>query len=118
MVRSLPKGSDVHFGLAEKFEGIAQRFGVDVNSVLDNLLIARAFNSDQQEDLIQQLGAAFLDGPFALLVIDSITSLLRVDFTGRGELAPRQQKLGKMLSMITKLANEFDIAVVITNQVD
>lgn len=28
--------------------------------------------------------------PFKLLIIDSITALFRVDFTGRGELAERQ----------------------------
>ncbi len=36
------------------------------------------------------------DGPFSMLIIDSMTALLRVDYTGRGELAPRQQKLGQM----------------------
>ena len=31
--------------------------------------------------------------PFKLLVIDSIMGLFRVEFSGRGELAERQQKL-------------------------
>ena len=85
--------------------------------ILDNLVIARAFNSDHQvlellllyllenywnhfdfqETLIQNIAAAFMeDGPFSMLIIDSMTALLRVDYTGRGELAPRQQKLGQM----------------------
>ena len=51
------------------------------------------------------------------MIVDSATALFRVDFSGRGELADRQQKLGKMLSCLTKIANEFNIAVFITNQV-
>ena len=46
-----------------------------------------------------------------LVVIDSIMALFRVDFSGRGELADRQQKLGQMLSKLTKLSEEFNIAV-------
>jgi len=44
-------------------------------------------------------------------------SLLRTDFIGRGELSERQQILSKMMGRLKKLASEFNIAVVITNQV-
>ena len=43
--------------------------------------------------------------------------LFRTDFSGRGELAERQQKLGQMMSCLQKMAEEFNIAVIITNQV-
>ena len=45
------------------------------------------------------------------------SGLFRVDFTGRGELAERQQKLGQMMSALQKMGEEFNVAVVITNQV-
>ena len=48
---------------------------------------------------------------------NSITALFRVDFTGRGELSERQQRLGKHLSDLTKLAEEFNLAVLVVNQV-
>ena len=35
--------------------------------------------------------------------MDSITALMRVDYTGRGELAERQQKLGQLLSRLKKV---------------
>jgi len=47
----------------------------------------------------------------------SITANLRVDFCGRGELADRQQKLGQLMSALKKIAEQFNVAVVITNQV-
>lgn len=41
----------------------------------------------------------------------------RNDYTGRGELSERQQVLGKVLSKIMKLAEQFNVAVYMTNQV-
>ena len=41
----------------------------------------------------------------------------RVDFSGRGELAERQQVLGKVLSKLQKISEQFNIAIFITNQV-
>ena len=54
---------------------------------------------------------------YRLIIVDSATALFRVDFNGRGELAERQQKLGAFLSGLIKLAEEFNVAVWITNQV-
>lgn len=39
-----------------------------------------------------------------LQIVDSIMALFRVDFSGRGELADRQQKLAQMLSRLQKIA--------------
>ncbi|KAK4357158.1 hypothetical protein RND71_022768 [Anisodus tanguticus] len=50
-------------------------------------------------------------------IVDSVIALFRVDFTGRGELADRQQKLAQMLSRLIKIAEEFNVAVYMTNQV-
>lgn len=54
---------------------------------------------------------------YALVVVDSATALYRTDFSGRGELAERQQKLAKFLRLLHRLADEYGVAVVITNQV-
>ena len=37
-------------------------------------------------------------------IVDSIMALFRVDYSGRGELADRQQKLAQMLSRLQKMA--------------
>lgn len=54
---------------------------------------------------------------YALLIVDSATSLYRTDYQGRGELGARQIHLGQFLRALLRLADEFGIAVVITNQV-
>jgi meiotic recombination protein DMC1 len=43
-------------------------------------------------------------------------ALFRVDFSGRGELAERQQKLAQMLSRLQKISEEYNMAVFVTNQ--
>lgn len=54
-------------------------------------------------DLLIPLAAKMAEEPFKLLIMDSITSNLRVDFSGRGELADRQQKLGQMMARLRKV---------------
>lgn len=57
------------------------------------------------------------DQRFALIVVDSATNLYRTDFSGRGELSARQMSLAKFLRHLQRMADEFGVAVVITNQV-
>lgn len=101
----------------ERIRPIAERYGLDPTAALDNILVARAFTHEHQAHLLSQVAAKMAEDQFSLLVIDSITALFRVDFSGRGELAERQQKLAKMLSQLIKIAEEFNVAVYITNQV-
>ena len=101
----------------ENIVPIAIRYGLDPDKVLDNIVTAKAYNTDHQLDLITHVAALFATQPFRLLIIDSLTALFRVDFSGRGELSERQQKLNQMMSRIKKLADEYNVAVFVTNQV-
>jgi len=101
----------------ERIKSIAERYGLDPNAALENVLVARAYTHEHQAHLLSLVAAKMAEEPYALLVVDSITALFRVDFSGRGELAERQQKLGKMMSQLMKIAEEFNVAVYITNQV-
>ncbi|DBA83762.1 hypothetical protein WJX77_006202 [Trebouxia sp. C0004] len=101
----------------ERIHSIAARFGLDAEAVLDNVCHARAYTHEQQMELIQSVAAMMAEDPFKLLIVDSITANLRVDFSGRGELAERQQRLGQMMSRLRKISEEFNVAVLVTNQV-
>ncbi|KAM4021932.1 meiotic recombination protein DMC1/LIM15 homolog isoform 1-T1 [Anomaloglossus baeobatrachus] len=102
----------------DRLRDIADRFGVDHDAMLDNVLYARAYTSEHQMELMDYVAAKFHEeaGVFKLLIIDSIMALFRVDFSGRGELAERQQKLAQMLSRLQKISEEYNVAVFITNQ--
>ncbi|OPJ68922.1 meiotic recombination DMC1/LIM15-like protein [Patagioenas fasciata monilis] len=102
----------------DRLRDIADRFNVDHDAVLDNVLYARAYTSEHQMELLDYVAAKFHEeaGIFKLLIIDSIMALFRVDFSGRGELAERQQKLAQMLSRLQKISEEYNVAVFVTNQ--
>ena len=54
---------------------------------------------------------------YALLVVDSATGLYRTDYSGRGELSARQMHLAQFMRALLRVADEFGVAVVLTNQV-
>ena|SRR3990167_6546157 len=101
----------------ERLVAIAERYGLNPQDVLDNVAVARAYNSDHQTKLLLSAAAMMSEQRYALLVVDSATALYRTDYSGRGELAARQMHLARFLRTLQRIADEFGIAVVITNQV-
>ena len=103
----------------DRIQQLAKASDLDPDKVLANIKVARAYNSDHQmllaekvEDLIVRQGLNV-----RLLVIDSLTAHFRAEFIGRGTLAERQQKLNKHMHTLLKLADTYNIAVYVTNQV-
>ncbi len=68
-----------------------------------------------QTELLESLALNFATNEYRLLVIDSIMSLYRTDFVGRGELSERQQVLGGFLRRATQMAEEFNLCVFMVN---
>jgi len=101
----------------ERLVAVAERYGLNADEVLDNVAYARAYNTDHQSNLLIQASAMMAESRYALLVVDSATSLYRTDYSGRGELSARQMHLARFLRNLLRLADEFGVAVVITNQV-
>ena len=58
-----------------------------------------------------------MEDTFSLVIVDSIMAPFRVDYSGRGELSERQQVLGRTLSKLHKLGEQFNVAIFMTNQV-
>ena len=67
--------------------------------------------------MLVQAAAMMQESRFAILIVDSATALYRTEFKGRGELAERQIQLGRFMRCLQRLADEYGIAVVVTNQV-
>jgi DNA repair protein RAD51 len=101
----------------ERLVAVAERYGLDGAAVLDNVAYARAYNSDHQTQLLLQAAAMMVESRYALLIVDSATALYRTDYSGRGELSARQMHMARFLRTLLRLADEFGVAVVITNQV-
>lgn len=96
---------------------IARRYGLNEDDALDNVAYARAFNAEHQLELLNQAARMMSESRFSLLIVDSIMALYRTDYSGRGELSARQSHVAKYMRMLQRLADEFGVAVVITNQV-
>jgi DNA repair protein RadA len=93
-----------------------------LESVLDNIHVAKAFNSNHQillAEKAQEIASETQDGefPVRLLSVDSLTAHFRAEYVGRGELADRQQKLNKHLHDLMRVGDLNNTAVVVTNQV-
>jgi len=101
----------------ERCLAIADRYGLNGEDVLDNIAYARAYNSDHQMKLLVQASQMMAGSRFALMIVDSATALYRTDYSGRGQLADRQMHLAQFLRQLLRLADEYGIAVVLTNQV-
>ena len=101
----------------ERISSIAQRFGLDPEVTQSNIAVARAFNSDHQLELLNIASSLMSESRYGLVIVDSATALYRTDYIGRGELASRQNNLGRFLRRLLRIADEFGVAVVYTNQV-
>ncbi len=101
----------------ERIASMAQAKGLDVDTALNNILVAKAQSSGQQEIIVQSAGKLITDNNIKLIIVDSATSHYRSDFLGRGTLADRQQRLSGFLKMLHRLADTYKLAIVITNQI-
>ncbi|MFP4117041.1 MAG: DNA repair and recombination protein RadA [Candidatus Aenigmatarchaeota archaeon] len=101
----------------ERVKEIAENHDMDPEEVLDNIYVARAYNSDHQMVLVNEADEILGKQEVGLVVVDSLTGQFRADYTGRGDLAERQQKLNRHLHDLQRLAEVYNVAVFISNQV-
>lgn len=102
----------------ERIKQFAGGIGANPEKVLKNIFVARAFNSDHQILLVEKIGEMIKNGePIKLVIVDSLTAHFRAEYSGRGQLADRQQRLNRYLHDLMKLAEQRNLAVLVTNQV-
>jgi DNA repair protein RadA len=102
----------------ERIIQMCKGYNLDSTKVLKNIKVARAFNSDHQMLLAEKVEELIKQGlNVKIVVVDSLTAHFRAEFVGRGTLAERQQKLNKHMHVLSKLADLYNFAVIVTNQV-
>jgi DNA repair protein RadA len=101
----------------ERIRDIAKAKGVDPENALDNIIYVRIQTTDQQLLTIERAAKLIEEKNVKLVVVDSLTSLFRAEFIGRGALGERQQKLNMHIHALQTLADKHTIAVYVTNQV-
>ncbi len=103
----------------ERIMQMAKGKGLDPEETLKNIRVARAYNSDHQMLLAEKAEELLKkkEENYRLLIVDSLTTHFRAEFVGRGTLSERQQKLNRHMHTLLKLADMYNIAVIVTNQV-
>ncbi len=103
----------------ERIVQIAKAAGMDPVTALKNIKVARAFSSDHQVLLVDKIDELIKKESLniKLIIIDSLTSLFRSEYAGRGSLADRQQKINRHLHTLQRIADSHNLAVFMTNQV-
>ncbi|MHA1911504.1 MAG: DNA repair and recombination protein RadA [Candidatus Kariarchaeaceae archaeon] len=108
-----------------RISSMVKRFQAQLNwsktaeEVLDDISYARIYNTDDQADLANQLLVHLSDEPddYGLLIVDSAMAHFRAEYLGRNVLFERQQALNAHLATLARIADTYQLAVVITNQV-
>ncbi|MBD3387487.1 MAG: DNA repair and recombination protein RadA [Candidatus Altiarchaeales archaeon] len=102
----------------ERIQQMAKAANLDPEEALSNIMVARAYNSDHQMLLAEKASEIVKEKKIKLVVVDSLTAHFRAEYTGRGTLASRQQKLNRhMHTLQRKIADLHNVAVIVTNQV-
>jgi DNA repair protein RadA len=101
----------------ERIRDMAMGMGLDPVKVLQNIYYIRSYNTDQQLLIADKVEDMVDEKNVRLVVIDSLTAHFRAEFTGRGMLADRQQKLNRHLMTLHRIADLHDLAIFVTNQV-
>ncbi len=101
----------------ERIMQIARFRGLDPQEALKNILYARAYNSDHQIMIVDEAKKIVEKENIGLIVIDSLVSHFRAEYPGRENLAERQQKLNHHIAQLLRIADIYNVAVVVTNQV-
>ena len=101
----------------EKIKRIAKRFELNPNDVLSKIFHARIYSSDHQSQMIQKAETLCKTRGVRLIVLDSLMALLRSEYVGIGKLAPRQAILNHMIHGLSRIAETYNCAILLTNQV-
>ena len=101
----------------ERIVSIAEAKGYDSGRMLENVIVAKAYNSAHQELIIEEVGPIIEENNVKLLIVDSAVAHYLAEFLGRATLSDRQQRLNKFMHILVRIAETYEVAVLVTNQI-
>lgn len=100
-----------------RYKQILKEKDLSPKKVLPNLWVGRPQTSHHQEKIIKNLVKVIREYNVKIITVDSITKLPRADFEGRNELYKRQRLILRMIENLRRLAENYNLVVLVTNQV-
>jgi len=95
---------------------IAEKRGYNKEKVDQNILFLRSVGTDILFEIIDRLPSTIEARNVKVICVDSLIAPFRAEYIGREMLATRQQLLARALYKLKTMANVYNLAVAITNQ--
>ena len=95
---------------------IRQIAGPDFSNVANNIIVFEPTSFQEQNDMLKSIEVWLRKNhdDVDLIVLDSAVALYRVDDMKSSRL---NKELGKQMGLLSKIARQYDIAVILTNQI-
>lgn len=100
-----------------KVKVIAERFGLDPEHALNNVYVIDVINTDHLLQIVTSDLVRAIEEDVKLVVVDSLMSRFRAEYSGRESLALRQSRLGYVLDWLIRIARLYEVIVVVTTPV-
>jgi len=101
----------------DRITEIAYHRGLDPNEVLKRIIVGTPYNTVILLNMVKKLPELIKKYDIGFVAIDSAVGPFRAEYLGRGRLSERQQLLNRFMHDLVRIAEVYDVAVVITNQV-
>ena len=95
---------------------IRQIAGPDFSNVANNIIVFEPTSFQEQNDMLRSIDVWLRKNhdDIDLIVVDSAVALYRVDDMKSSRL---NKELGKQMGLLSKIARQYDISVIVTNQI-
>ena len=95
---------------------IRQIAGTDFSNVANNIIVFEPTSFQEQNDMLRSIDVWLRKNhdDIDLIVVDSAVALYRVDDMKSSRL---NKELGKQMGLLSKIARQYDISVIVTNQI-
>src|SRR4030042_3653089 len=90
---------------------------MDPTEALSRVLHVKVFSSDHQAQMVRNAESIIESHNLGLLIVGSVMALYRAEYVGIGALARRQQALNNLIHDLGRIAEVYNIAILVTNQV-
>ncbi len=98
------------------YERLSQIAEYDYKKISPLMIIMRPTTFQEQSDAIDHLEKV-ITNKFGLIVVDTVTSLYRVEFDDTEEMYVTNRELNRQLAVLTELAKTRGVAVLVVSQV-
>jgi DNA repair protein RadA len=100
-----------------RIRAVAERFGLDPDYALSNIYVIDVMNTDHLLQVTTSDLVRAVEEGVKLVVVDSLMSRFRTEYSGRESLALRQSRLGYVLDWLIRIARLYEVIVVVTTPV-